>query len=578
MSSLILLLATLECVAGFTYTAVSRERYAKPLETSLCPTKTSYGPSYASALSLLPSNVVHTTYTLAPSNEWVNDGKYGQSAYNALWSLANLTYSSTIPFSTTASPTPIPSSELVFPPPLPIPSSRGIIQLPMDFIWGVSGSAWQIEGALQAEGRGPAPFADKLGTLPNVDHTDDGVTNSMNYYLYKQDIARLAAMGVPYYSFSISWSRILPFGVSSSPVNQQAIDHYDDVINTCLKYGITPMVTLWHFDTPLKVDFDDDSMIDDFVYYAKVVMTHFADRVPIWQTFNEPNIGFLYLFKEYQTINRITLAHAEVYHWYKDVLKGTGKISFKFANNLAYPLHGPPNTRDVAASIRYQNMVLGMMGNPVFLGQQIPKEYLETADVNVTALTKAQIKRIHGTADFFSIDPYSVQYATSPPGGIEACAADSTNENWPFCVVFFDTRTNGWIAGDAANNFIRIAPEYVRQQLKYLWDVYKPAGGIMITEFGFPVANEKLKPLSQQRFDVERSLYFYGFLTETAKAIQEDGVKVIGALAWSFVDNNEWGDYSDQFGLQTANRTTFERTYKRSFFDFVDFFQKSVHG
>jgi hypothetical protein len=73
--------------------------------------------------------------------------------------------------------------------------------------------------------------------------------------------------------------------------------------------------------------------------------------------------SYRYLFKDRQTINRIKLAHAEVYHWYKKELKGgTGKVSFKFANNLAYPLNGPSNDSDVAAALRYQNMVLGMMG------------------------------------------------------------------------------------------------------------------------------------------------------------------------------------------------------------------------
>lgn len=65
-------------------------------------------------------------------------------------------------------------------------------------------------------------------------------------------------------------------------------------------------------------------------------------------------------------------------------------------------------------------------------------------------------------------------------------------------------------------------------------------------------------------------------MSETLKAIHEDGVDVIGALAWSFVDNNEWGSFEDQYGLPAVNRTTFERTYKRSVFDFVDFFTDHV--
>ena len=75
------------------------------------------------------------------------------------------------------------------------------------------------------------------------------ITN-LNYYLYKQDIARLTAVGVKSYTFTISWSRILPFGAAGSPVNKEGIYHYDDLINTILEYGMEPIVTLNHFDTP----------------------------------------------------------------------------------------------------------------------------------------------------------------------------------------------------------------------------------------------------------------------------------------------------------------------------------------
>lgn len=75
----------------------------------------------------------------------------------------------------------------------------------------------------------------------------------MNYWLYKQDIARLAAIGIPYYSFSISWTRIVPFGEVGSPINTEGLQHYDDLINTCIEYGIQPIVTLSHDDAPLNL-------------------------------------------------------------------------------------------------------------------------------------------------------------------------------------------------------------------------------------------------------------------------------------------------------------------------------------
>lgn len=113
---------------------------------------------------------------------------------------------------------------------------------------GVAGAAYQIEGAAKAEGRGPSVW-DRLSRVPNyVVNNETGDITDNHYYLYKQDIARLAAIGVNTYSLTLSWSRILPFGRGA--VNQLAIDHYNDVINTCLQYNITPVVTLYHWDTP----------------------------------------------------------------------------------------------------------------------------------------------------------------------------------------------------------------------------------------------------------------------------------------------------------------------------------------
>ncbi|KAJ1323191.1 beta-glucosidase [Microdochium nivale] len=570
--------------AAFSYSAVNVQRTATPLASPL--RGGTYAPAWTEASTLLPAGATYTTYSyVATPTVMSNDGKYGQSAYNALWASANFTWPSTMPFSTTVSPTPVASAELIYPPPLPVVDQLPAdFKLPADFIWGVSSSAWQVEGALQAEGRGPAAMTDKLGSLPNLDGTDDGVTNTMNYYLYKQDIARLAALGVPTYSFSISWSRILPFGVAGSPVNQAGVDHYNDLINTCIEYGITPVVTLWHFDFPSPVDPNDESVIEHFNYYAKVVMTHFADRVPIWFTFNEPNYGFVYLFRNYNTVIWLARAHADVYRWYKDVLCGKGRVSLKFANNLAYPLHGPDNATDVAAAIRYQEIIFGIMANPIFLGKQVPQAALDTAGMNLVKLSDAQIAHMNGTVDFFAIDPYTAQFA-SPLSVNGRSLTDDCIKNgnstsypgiFPFCTAMTFKRDDGWSIGAPSNGSVYIAPQYVRQQLKYIWDTYRPAGGIMITEFGLPALNEGLKTLDQMRIDIERATYYQAFLRETVAAIHQDGVKVIGAIAWTAVDNNEWGHFSAQYGFQTLNRTSFERTYKRSMFDFIDFFHSNI--
>jgi beta-glucosidase/6-phospho-beta-glucosidase/beta-galactosidase len=518
----------------------------------------------------LPTTIIYTTYSLNRSATAEPDGPYGQSAYAALWE--SLSYSESPPFTTTASATPVPTSELIYPPALHNqPSEEPCQKLPPDFIWGVAGSAWQIEGGLQFAGRGLA-IMDGIGALPNALGWNDSNVANMNYFLYKQDIARLAAIGIPYYSFSIAWTRVVPFGVADSPINTEALSHYDDLINTCLEYGITPIVTLNYFDVPVSVSFDKETAIDDFMYYMKQVMTRYADRVSIWVTFNELNV-----FQSYNGFTNVLLSHSALYDWYKHDLRGMGRITMKFANNLALPLD-PTQSSNVAVALRYQDFLLGIMSNPLFLGQQYPSEVLNTPGLNLTALTPDQLAKIHGRIDFWAFDPYVAQFASPAPGGTEACISNSSDPLWPHCVTLSNVQANGWLMGEASNAYAYIAPQYVRQQLGYVWNTFKPVGGILISEFGFNPFADSLKTVDMQRYDLERTMYYQGFLHETLKAIHEDKIKVIGALAWSFVDNNEFGHFSEQYGMQAVNRTDgkFTRNYKRSMFDYIDFFHSHV--
>lgn len=203
---------------------------------------------------------------------------------------------------TTVSATPIPSSSLIPPPPLyynPFPSGQQVPasskneswSFPSDFWYGVASAAYQVEGAAKAEGRGPSVWDVLTHRVTNfiADNSTGDVADNQ-YYLYKQDIARIAAIGIPYYSFSLSWSRIFPFG--TGPVNEEAIAHYNDLIDTCLQYNVTPMVTLYHWDTPLYIQnkyggWLSENIVNDFVEYSRVAFGRFGDRVKHWFTVNE---------------------------------------------------------------------------------------------------------------------------------------------------------------------------------------------------------------------------------------------------------------------------------------------------
>jgi beta-glucosidase/6-phospho-beta-glucosidase/beta-galactosidase len=189
-------------------------------------------------------------------------------------------------------------------------------------------------------------------------------------------------------------------------------------------------------------------------------------------------------------------------------------------------------------------------------------------------LTPEDLEYINGTADFLAIDPYTATVVSPPVASsqqsIVECAKNESSAYRPYCVEQATTDVFGWNIGYRSQSYVYITPTYLRLYLSYLYNNYRHP--IVLSEFGFPVSKEAdAENLSDQLFDTPRSIYYLSFMSEVLKSIWEDGVEVIGAYAWSFVDNWEFGDYDQHFGLQTVNRTTQERKYKKSFFDLVSF-------
>ena len=117
-----------------------------------------------------------------------------------------------------------------------------------DFLWGASTSAYQVEGASAEDGKGPS--VQDIKTLPPG--TADFTVASDHYHRFREDIALMAEMGLKAYRFSIAWTRIYPQG--DGPVNVRGLQHYSEVIDTCLAHGLTPIVTMYHFDLPAALD------------------------------------------------------------------------------------------------------------------------------------------------------------------------------------------------------------------------------------------------------------------------------------------------------------------------------------
>ncbi|XP_050410852.2 beta-glucosidase A [Patella vulgata] len=213
--------------------------------------------------------------------------------------------------------------------------SDNLIQgkFPSDFRFGISTSAYQIEGAWNVDGKGMSIW-DNFTHIPG--NTKDGATGDIaddSYYKYPQDIQILKELGIKNFRFSISWPRILPDGTLDN-INQAGIDHYNRVINDLLANNITPFVVLYHWDLPQKLQ-DNGGWLNEtirqrFANYSDLCFQLFGDRVDHWITFIEPfsiswigyEVGtFAPGVKNntavYVAAHNIILSHAQVYHNYR---------------------------------------------------------------------------------------------------------------------------------------------------------------------------------------------------------------------------------------------------------------------
>ncbi|KAL0061819.1 hypothetical protein AAF712_011337 [Marasmius tenuissimus] len=509
----------------------------------------------------------------------------------------------------TITTTVVPETPIALPTPPPplypsfFPGPKDILpelKFPEGFLFGVDTAAFQVEGAVKNEGKGPTMW-DWATRQPGavVDNTTGDITD-LQYFLYKEDTARVAALGVNAHSFSISWSRIFPFGTADSPVNQEGLDHYSDLIDYSLEQGVEPVVTLFHWDTPLPLQayyggFTSGEIVDDFVNYAKTVFEAYDGRVKTWYTFNEPGVycsqiasypfnttdfapGVNASTALYQCSYNLLKAHAGAVKAFRE-MGISGEIAFKNDEFV-----GPPwranSTEDMEASERHTAFHIGLYAEPVYGNGDWPKIITDTLPPSfLPRLTDEDKELIQGSADFFAIDSYRTQRIAAPDDGLAACLNDTQHPLWPSCYQVMNFDVNGWangVSADPMGSWLQATPNLLRESLRELQRRW-PTEKMYISEFGFEEPFEGTRQpqeLYRIKEDVARTNYFMTYLGEILLAIHEDEIPIAGAFAWAMVDNIEWGSgLSTRFGIQHVNYTTQERSYKRSAFALSEFFE-----
>ncbi|KAG8125102.1 hypothetical protein E2320_020395 [Naja naja] len=310
---------------------------------------------------------------------------------------------------------------------------------PKDFLWGVSTSAYQIEGGWNADGKGPSIWDNFTQTSGKINNNDTGDVACDSYNKVDEDLYLLRALKVNSYRFSFSWSRIFPDGRNQS-INSHGVDYYNRLINGLLAANITPMVTLYHWDLPQALQdiggWENPDLIELFNSYADFCFQTFGDRVKFWITFNEPVIISWFGYDTgahppnvqnnpgnalYKVGHTILKAHARVYHTYDQKYRKSQKGVISISLNIDWvEPKTRRNSRNIEAADRFLQFTAGWFAHPIFKNGDYPSAMKWTVG-NRTDLQKLPVSRlpvlteeekqfIRGTADVFCLNYYTARF------------------------------------------------------------------------------------------------------------------------------------------------------------------------
>lgn len=456
---------------------------------------------------------------------------------------------------------------------------------PEGFMWGASTSANQVEGGYNEGGKGLS-VADVLASTPKMREETDGIIEdryypshvaSDFYHNYKNDIKMMGEMGLNSYRMSIAWTRIYPNGDDVNQ-NEEGLKFYDDIFDELKKYNIEPIVTISHYESPLKLAHEDGwankNMINHYLKYCETIFKRYKNKVKYWITFNEINCllvpfgimtagGIFSKIKSEKNTEqlRFTALHNQFIASAKAVklahkINPNNKVGCMIATMCNYPL--TCNPEDILAAKKSEQMS-NMFCSDVMIRGYYPsysKRYLEEHNITLD-ITEEDLHELKtGTVDFYACSYYMTTCISASPeeeGAEKALGNLISNIKNPY----LKSSEWGW----------QIDPTGFRYILNNAYDRYQVP--IMIVENGLGAKDIVVDGKIEDDYRID-------YLREHIKALREaikDGVDVIGYMPWSAIDliGLSTGSMEKRYGfiyvdVDNNGNGTYKRIPKKSFY------------
>jgi beta-glucosidase len=427
---------------------------------------------------------------------------------------------------------------------------------PENFVWGTATAAPQIEGGAFADGKGESIW-DRFSRIPGKVLNGDTLDVACDHYnRFREDFALMRSLGITHYRLSLAWPRIYPKG--DGALNQAGLDFYHRLFDAMAENGITPWVTLFHWDLPQALEdrggWTSRVTVDAFATYADTVIKAFSGKVKNWITLNEIRCFTILAYAPgsfkapglsvspkvlNQTYHNALLCHGHAVRAVRAYGGPGARVGLTDNCDACVPVTETPADIEAArAWFVYKNLHIL---DPIYNGRY-SEDYLKRVGADAPQVEPGDMALIGAPTDFLGLNIYTGTFVRAAAGGYEELTLPASYPR-------------------ADSKWLNLMPQVIYWALRFAKEVYG-VKAIYVTENGCgydvePVVNGEV-------VDLHRREFLRNYLRELKRAI-DDGVPVKGYFVWSFMDNYEWEDgYTRRFGIVHLDFKTQKRTPKLS--------------